>query len=85
MKSKRRYNKAKLEAHNQQRLEYLGMLLKEYRNETLLSRVDFAHEYGISRSLLERVELGKNVTLHSVLRICDLFMISPSEIFIGID
>jgi transcriptional regulator with XRE-family HTH domain len=85
MDQKRRYKKAPLEAHNEERLSYLGLLLREYRYETMLSLEDFASEFGISRSLLERIENGSNITLHSLLRILDIFQISPAEIFEGVE
>ena len=85
MSQKRKYRKALIQGHNQMRLEYIGGLLREYRFDSMLSREDFASEHGISRSLLERIETGKNVTVHSLLRVCDIFQLSPEEVFEGVE
>ena len=75
----------KIEGHNQMRLEELGGLIKEYRRNTMLSRKEFAEEFGISKGILERIEVGNNIELHSILRLCDIFYLSPHELFYGID
>ena len=85
MAPKIKYRKTGIEGHNQDRMEYVGNLLKQYRNDTMLSREDFAAEYGISRSLVERIETGKNVTINSLLRLCDIFMISPEDLFLWVE
>ena len=85
MLQKRKYHRAIIQAHNQMRMENLGCLLKQYRYNTMLSREDFAIEYGISKCLVERIESGKNVTVHSLLRILDIYMVSPQEIFEGVE
>jgi transcriptional regulator with XRE-family HTH domain len=51
----------------------------------MLSREDFAKEYGISKGVVERVEQGKNVNILTLFRFCDKFGISPSELFQGVD
>ena len=81
MEVKRKYHRAPVDGLNQMRMQQIGCLLREYRFNTYLSRDDFAHEYGISRSLVERIENGKNITLNSLLRICDIFQLRPQEIF----
>ena len=79
-------NKRKpIEAHNQLRMQEVGSLIREYRRNTMLSRNEFYEEYGFSKSVLERIENGKNVELHSILRLCDIFYLSPSELFYEID
>ena len=85
MPKKRKYNRAIILAHNLDRMEYLGSLLKQYRWDTMLSREDFAKEYGVSKCLVERIEGGKNITLHSLLRILDIYMVSPEEVFMGVE
>ncbi len=81
MDQKRKYYRAPVEEHNKMRMEYVGNLLREYRNETMLSRKEFAAEYGISRSLVERIENGKIVTVHSLMRYLDAIQVSPEIIF----
>ena len=85
MLQKRKYHRAIIQGHNQMRMENLGCLLKQYRYDTMLSREDFATEYNISKCLVERIESGKNVTIHSLLRFCDIFMISPELVFEGVE
>jgi len=80
METKRKYRKAILEAHNQLRMEQIGQLLREYRNDTRMSREEFAKEHQISKNVLERAETGKNITMHSFYRICDSVFADPKEI-----
>ena len=80
METKRKYHRAIIEAHNQMRMEQVGQLLREYRNDNRMSREEFAKEHQISKSLLERAELGKNITMHSFYRICDSVFADPKEI-----
>lgn len=65
------------------RLEEIGSLIREYRRKTMISRKEFAEEFGISKGILERIEGGNNIELHSILRICDIFYLSPHELFYG--
>lgn len=85
MPEKRKYNRAPYDGLSQMRMEYIGGLLRQYRYDTMLSREDFAKEYGISRSVVERIETGQNVNILSLFRMCNFFGISPSELFQGID
>ena len=62
------------------RMEYIGSLLKLYREDTFLSRMGFALEHGICRSLIERIETGQNCNIHSYLRYMDLLQVPVSEI-----
>lgn len=75
-----RYRKYSPDALDLQRRERIGRLLKEYRIGNLMSRDELAEEYSISRSLIERAEAGKNITLQSYFRICDILMADPVEI-----
>jgi len=80
METKRKYHRVIIEAHNQMRMELVGQLLREYRNDTRMSREEFAKEHHISKSVLERAETGKNITMHSFYRICDSVFADPKEI-----
>ena len=82
---KAEYKRTHIEGHNKMRLDELGGLIREYRRNTMLSRKDFAKEFDISKGILERIENGKNVEMHSILRICDILFLSPKEIFHDID
>ena len=81
MENKRKYSRAPFNGLSQMRMEQIGNLLREYRYDTMLSRQDFAKEYGVSSSLVERIEDGKNVQILSIFRMCDIFNISPDELF----
>ena len=81
MSNKRKYHRAKIDSLDKNRLQNIGGLIREYRFSTLLSRQDFAKENGISKSLIERVEKGKNITLHTLFRVCDGLNISLEDIF----
>ncbi|WP_066633120.1 helix-turn-helix domain-containing protein [Labilibacter marinus] len=82
---KQKYHRVHFDGLAQMRMEAIGGVIRQYRYDTMLSREDFAKEYGISRSLVERIETGKNVNILSLFRICDIFMISPEELFQGCD
>ena len=56
-------NSTKLEVDDQIKLMKVGKLLKEYRVDSYLSRQDVEDMYGVSRSTVERVENGNNLTL----------------------
>lgn len=85
METERIYTRHHIQGHNQMRMEYIGKLLRNLRYDTTLSLEHFSKKNKISRSLLERIETGQNITIHSLLRICDIFQISPEEIFEGVD
>lgn len=81
MDQKRKYNRHHIKEHNKMRMQYLGNLLEEYRYDTMLSRQGFSEQYDISRSLIERIETGKVVTVHSLLRYLDALQVSPEIAF----
>lgn len=85
MPEKRKHHLAPNDGLAQMKMEYIGGLLRHYRYDTMLSREVFAKEYGVSRSLLEKIETGKNVNILSLFHMCDKFGISPSELFQGLD
>jgi len=85
MESKRVQKRIRIDGLNQHRLEELGSLLKYYRQNQLLSRKELENQHGISKGIIERLENGKNVTLHSLLRVMDVFMLSPQDVFEGIE
>ena len=84
MKSKKKYRKRPLEGHNSERMKHISGLFLECRRWTGMSRQDMEDEYGISRSVIERVEsssMPMNITLRTILEMADIYMISPSELF----
>lgn len=62
-------------------LNRIGQVLSDYRKYSCISRCDVEHRYGISRSLVERAERGKNITLLTLLRLCDALEVDPKNIF----
>jgi len=80
MDAKKGHKRVKVDGLNQYRMEEIGAILREYRHNTLLSRKDFAEKYSISKNVVERVELGKPVHFHSILRLCDIHMIQVNQL-----
>jgi len=82
---KRKYYRTPVDGLNRMRMEQIGGLLREYRYDTMLSREDFAREYGISRSLVERAERGMSVHFLTYLRLADIFHIPVWQLFEGVE
>ena len=82
-----KYHKRYLEAHNIERMKYLSGLLKEFRLNSGYSREDLEREHGISRAVIQRAESSDpvNLTLKTIFEIADVFMISPEELFQGVE
>ena len=85
MQSNKGHKRGSIDGLNQHRLETLGAFLKHYRQNQLLSRKELESQHGISKGILERLESGQNITLHSLLRIMDVFMLRPQDVFEGIE
>lgn len=84
MKNKK-YFKQKIKKHNKERLKYIGGLIKEYRFETGLSRVDFSNEHGINRITIQNIENGKNITLLTLFRVLDSVYCPLNEFFYDVE
>ena len=63
------------------KLHRIGQLIRKYREYSFVSRDYINEEYNFSRSLLERLEFGENVTLKTLLRIAEILEIRMSELF----
>jgi DNA-binding XRE family transcriptional regulator len=64
----------------QQKLTYIGQLVKETRLTHGMTQVDFAKQQGISKNSLQNLEYGRNVTLLSLfITINENY--SPKELF----
>jgi len=70
-----------LDSEIKSKLKLLGEIIKEYRVYSFLSRMDIDELYKFPRSLLERIEYGKNITLITLFRITDILEISLSDLF----
>ncbi len=64
----------------QEKLMYIGQLVKETRLAYGWKQIDFAKQQGISKNSLQNAEYGRNITLLTFLKIID-GLISPSELF----
>ena len=57
----------------------LGLLLKKYRQECLLSQQDISDKLKVSRSLVSSWEQGRRVIyIHDLYKLCDLYNIDPN-------
>ena len=64
----------------QQKLAYIGQLVKETRLAYGMTQIDFAKQQGISKNSLQNLEYGRNVTLLSLFSTINEIY-SPSELF----
>jgi len=78
---KRKYNKLPVEDFHKSQIEYMGALLRSFRNDTFMSRKEFADKHNFSRILIERIETGKNVNTLSVLRYISHLGLLVSDVF----
>lgn len=59
----------------------LGSEIKKVRNEEGLSLEVLGGEIGIDASNLQKIELGLNITLTTLLKLCIRLKIPPSKLF----
>ena len=86
MKSKKKYRKQPLIECNRARLEYISGLFREYRLWTGHSRESIAEENNLNRSFFECAESpNNNPTLKSIFLLCDVYEITPEELFKGLE
>jgi transcriptional regulator with XRE-family HTH domain len=82
MGKKRKYRKKTMNRQTQKRLKYISQYFRECRFIEGHSRESFAEEHNLNRSFLECLESPKhNPTLKSVFLLCDLYGITPAELF----
>lgn len=80
MPQKRNNKISEVPAEIQQKLTYIGQLVKETRLANGMTQIDFAKQQGISKNSLQNLEYGKNVTLLSLfITINEIY--SPRELF----
>lgn len=84
---KTKYRKRPIEAHNEMRMQYIAGLLKEHRLWLGLSRLEVEEEFGISRSVLERVESPNalNISMKTLMEVADVYQVSLEELFQGVE
>jgi transcriptional regulator with XRE-family HTH domain len=82
MGKKRKYRKRPVDRKTLKRLEYVSQYFRECRFVVGHSRESFAEEHNLNRSFLECMESANhNPTLRSVFLLCDLYEITPEELF----
>jgi len=85
MRRKKKYRKRPMDHQTQKRLEYISQYFRECRFMEGHSRESFAEENNVNRSFLECLESpNHNPTLRSVFFLCDLYEITPEDLFYGV-
>jgi transcriptional regulator with XRE-family HTH domain len=85
MNTDQKYRKRPHEKHHHDWLEDISAYLLVCRELTGHSRESLAEENLINRSLLESVENANHFpTLKSIFILCDIYDITPSELFMDI-
>jgi hypothetical protein len=74
----------KIPHHHKQRLEKIGLMLKEMRFAEGKYQDEF-FEYGVSRRQIQRGEHGCNISLLKLFTILDCYDYSLSEFFEGME
>ena len=64
----------------EQKIKYIGQLVKETRLANGMTQIEFAKQQGISKNSLQNLEYGRNVTLLSLFTTINEIY-SPSELF----
>lgn len=64
------------------KLEFIGSLIKEYRVNSGYSQIQLAEYLNLHRNTLSRAERGKNLTLLSIIEICETLELDWKEILI---
>jgi DNA-binding XRE family transcriptional regulator len=66
---------------NLKRLKYISLFLKNMRLNDGLTQQEVANQTNLHRNTISRIENTKNITLFSLMEMCDLYGISMSELF----
>jgi transcriptional regulator with XRE-family HTH domain len=67
-------------------LRKFGMALRRYRRIAKLTQEDLADMAGIERSHVGTIERGENnLTLISIVKLCDALKINPSDLLTDLD
>lgn len=62
-------------------LVQLGAELRQLRNKKRLSLESVGAAIGLDASNMQKIELGKNLTLNTLLKLCICLEITPAKIF----
>ena len=64
----------------------VGSTIVQLRNHTGLTRIEFSEQYGFNPQYLYDVEMGKkNITIHTLLRICNALNLTLATFFNTLD
>lgn len=64
------------------RLEFIGSLIREYRINSGYSQMELAENLNLHRNTLSRAERGENLTLLSIIEICETLELDWKEVLI---
>jgi transcriptional regulator with XRE-family HTH domain len=78
-------NKKQITIQNQKRLEYLSILLKQYRQSEGMTQRELSEHLNLHRNSVIRAENAKNLTLLSVFELADTLNISLRDLFAEIE
>lgn len=60
----------------------VGAKIKKIRIEKGIKQVDLAYDIDVNKQAINNIEAGrKNITLSTVLKLCNALGIAPSELF----
>lgn len=76
----RKYNKQKIPEITKQRLNFLGALLREYRWQENLTRLEVQEHSGIHHRTISRIENGENVSLVTLMHYLNFLDLDLTEI-----
>lgn len=75
-----KYNKQEMPEITKQRLSFLGALLREYRWQEDLTRLEIQEQSGIHHRTICRIENGENISLITLFRYMDFLEVDLTEI-----
>lgn len=78
--AKTKYRKQEIPELFYKRLAYTGQLLREYRRNTGMSRLEIEEEFGISHRTVEQIETGQPISVVSLYRYASCFSLEPPDL-----
>lgn len=59
----------------------IGRRVAELRRTTGLTQAQLAEQIGVSVQYISRVELGTNLTIHTLVKLANALRVQPTELF----
>lgn len=78
-------NTKTISEQNLKRLKYIGIFLKNLRMNDGLTQQEVGMQTNLHRNTIHRVENSKNITLLSLMELCDYYNISLAELFFDLE